>query len=483
MAYMQAPHGGYMLPTMYSPMMGQAMQYPHAMYTQQMPMLIPSQQAFPQASTANYMQIQPAAGQHPASTQAQTYIPASQVAQAPPAPARVAPKPSSASSQQPNPGAKARPATAPQVPQHTQPQAKVRIHLVPKNQWMRNSARSSCVLCTASFTFSNRRHHCRVCGCLVCQDCSNRRHPMLGDVRICTTCYSSVVAKVCGLQGCNWFHGTVDRATSEARLQTSVSEVGDFLVRESNSKDGSLVLTILHRKGINHYLIKGQPGNWHIARDRFFATIPELVEHFIQVGTCKRVSLVSCRRQFLDITVEASVYLGKSCRRHPLWKQCMHATVETLSTRPEVLHATQAAAEKDAQAQQAMDKLRISQRHQPILLHPDLSILTPLLLASNHQEPLPRFTTVLQLSGVWGHGVESLPKATVMGPAQHGSRPPPAKMDRWQRWLTSMSARMSLRQHLSLVVRCPNVCPLLLWEHHHHLRQSKAHLLENPAQL
>lgn len=54
-----------------------------------------------------------------------------------------------------------------------------------------------CEICSFEFTLINRRHHCRSCGSLVCNNCSTHRvilpeidavHPS----RMCTLCYSSL---------------------------------------------------------------------------------------------------------------------------------------------------------------------------------------------------------------------------------------------------------------------------------------------------
>lgn len=40
---------------------------------------------------------------------------------------------------------------------------------------MEDNASLSCLLCVQKFTYSNRRHHCRTCGVLVCDLCSTKR--------------------------------------------------------------------------------------------------------------------------------------------------------------------------------------------------------------------------------------------------------------------------------------------------------------------
>ena len=46
--------------------------------------------------------------------------------------------------------------------------------MVPKTQWVPDSASSLCQRCAERFTFFRRRHHCRCCGQLVCDKCTTR---------------------------------------------------------------------------------------------------------------------------------------------------------------------------------------------------------------------------------------------------------------------------------------------------------------------
>jgi len=45
-----------------------------------------------------------------------------------------------------------------------------------KKHWQDDSDQNNCALCCSTFTsLSNRRHHCRSCGCLVCDKCTTKR--------------------------------------------------------------------------------------------------------------------------------------------------------------------------------------------------------------------------------------------------------------------------------------------------------------------
>jgi hypothetical protein len=39
-------------------------------------------------------------------------------------------------------------------------------------KWIPNGAVSSCVTCSRSFGIMNRKHHCRLCGAITCNKCS-----------------------------------------------------------------------------------------------------------------------------------------------------------------------------------------------------------------------------------------------------------------------------------------------------------------------
>jgi hypothetical protein len=59
--------------------------------------------------------------------------------------------------------------------------------------WMPDEATDTCLKCTTQFTFLRRRHHCRVCGLVVCAECAPRtRHGSHGHdssyKRVCMDC-------------------------------------------------------------------------------------------------------------------------------------------------------------------------------------------------------------------------------------------------------------------------------------------------------
>ncbi|EDV28816.1 uncharacterized protein TRIADDRAFT_52065 [Trichoplax adhaerens] len=69
----------------------------------------------------------------------------------------------------------------------------------PKSQWVPDAAVVSCAVCSEYFSMFNRRHHCRRCGRVVCDDCSRRRCIVsiygTQPVRTCDQCYNRFYAK------------------------------------------------------------------------------------------------------------------------------------------------------------------------------------------------------------------------------------------------------------------------------------------------
>ncbi|KAM4592723.1 pleckstrin homology domain-containing family F member 1 [Odontesthes bonariensis] len=65
--------------------------------------------------------------------------------------------------------------------------------------WIPDRASAICMRCSGKFTVTQRRHHCRKCGFVVCGACSKDRavvghiHPTK-QLRVCTMCFSSLLS-------------------------------------------------------------------------------------------------------------------------------------------------------------------------------------------------------------------------------------------------------------------------------------------------
>ncbi|XP_039979578.1 pleckstrin homology domain-containing family F member 1 [Xiphias gladius] len=72
--------------------------------------------------------------------------------------------------------------------------------------WIPDQAAYKCMRCFSKFTATNRRHHCRKCGFLVCNSCSKTRvvighiHPTK-KLRVCSLCHTRNKEEISHLQG------------------------------------------------------------------------------------------------------------------------------------------------------------------------------------------------------------------------------------------------------------------------------------------
>jgi hypothetical protein len=87
-----------------------------------------------------------------------------------------------------------------------------------KGHWQPNSSRNTCSICGDAFEFfGNHKHHCRLCGSIVCDDCSTGRDYFEGvkaKQRICDQCIDSTAKDVMSLWGFNGINGSRVREQS-----------------------------------------------------------------------------------------------------------------------------------------------------------------------------------------------------------------------------------------------------------------------------
>ena len=103
-----------------------------------------------------------------------------------------------------------------------------------KPHWQPDEAARDCAGCKQPFTVSRRRHHCRSCGLLFCNDCSKNKthdpdHMPPGHIdRVCQPCYDALTGTVSnraspgGTAGANG-HGGADQRASSARLNADAT--------------------------------------------------------------------------------------------------------------------------------------------------------------------------------------------------------------------------------------------------------------------
>ena len=66
------------------------------------------------------------------------------------------------------------------------------------SQWMDSKQVKQCALCQQSFSVTRRKHHCRLCGNVFCQTCSDNKMELASSAkpaRVCDTCHAFLLAK------------------------------------------------------------------------------------------------------------------------------------------------------------------------------------------------------------------------------------------------------------------------------------------------
>lgn len=93
--------------------------------------------------------------------------------------------------------------------------------------WMPDSASEICLVCEAKFTATNRRHHCRMCGILVCHKCCKEK-TLIGHIsatkkqRVCLHCNSKKQEEVTRSRGNSEEEDMADSSDDEEELDESL---------------------------------------------------------------------------------------------------------------------------------------------------------------------------------------------------------------------------------------------------------------------
>ncbi|XP_053304904.1 pleckstrin homology domain-containing family F member 1 [Spea bombifrons] len=101
--------------------------------------------------------------------------------------------------------------------------------------WIPDTATDICMRCTQTkFTALTRRHHCRQCGFVVCQECSKYKF-LLPDIaskpqRVCLLCYKKLTSK-------NLSHGDEDRKSFSHQFHSQVPQYDPSSEDESEEEE------------------------------------------------------------------------------------------------------------------------------------------------------------------------------------------------------------------------------------------------------
>ena len=88
--------------------------------------------------------------------------------------------------------------------------------------------------------------------------------------------FSSIIMSI--PSSLSWYHGKLDRKTSEERLQKQ-GQPGSYLVRESERKHSQYSLSYLGISGISHFSVTSVCGDYYIG-GRQFDSLRELIGYY-----------------------------------------------------------------------------------------------------------------------------------------------------------------------------------------------------------
>jgi len=76
-----------------------------------------------------------------------------------------------------------------------------------------------------------------------------------------------------------WFHGSLKGADAE-KLLLSKGSIGNFLVRESQSKPGQFVISVRCQSGISHVIVRCSDGKYDVGSGNRFNSLSQLVNYY-----------------------------------------------------------------------------------------------------------------------------------------------------------------------------------------------------------
>ncbi|XP_068091053.1 src-like-adapter isoform X2 [Hyperolius riggenbachi] len=124
-----------------------------------------------------------------------------------------------------------------------------------------------------------------------------------------------------------WLFDGVGREKSEQLLQLPETKTGSFMIRQSESKQGSYSLSIKHRQ-VKHYRIFRLPNNWYYISPRLtFQCLEHLVNHYSETADglccilttpCLTQQSVNIGRQEMPVMRRKKPFNWKSMKRVPL---------------------------------------------------------------------------------------------------------------------------------------------------------------------
>ncbi|XP_077366677.1 tyrosine-protein kinase FRK [Festucalex cinctus] len=91
---------------------------------------------------------------------------------------------------------------------------------------------------------------------------------------------SNYVAPVQSINAEPWYFPDTKRLDAEKMLLTGKNQQGSFLIRNCESQQGELSLSVLDNGRVKHYKLKKTDGGFYVSRTKVFETLKKLVQYY-----------------------------------------------------------------------------------------------------------------------------------------------------------------------------------------------------------
>lgn len=200
--------------------------------------------------------------------------------------------------------------------------------LAAKKQWVSDDARTNCSLCVQSFGMLKRRHHCRVCGEVVCSTCTVFKHvnnnndthdALVAKVRVCKACLAKSSTSMTDLSGVMvpYHHSHHPTNTSICSVSSGVSSSDES--RGSNDDTTAATITPLAPQPPVHQPQYQYPPQYQYSPQYQYPT----------PSTYSKASTASSSFSDYDVNPDANGSASPSVEKTQLLPPSMHKTLTT----------------------------------------------------------------------------------------------------------------------------------------------------------
>lgn len=120
--------------------------------------------------------------------------------------------------------------------------------------WTPDYRVSMCQRCSSDFSITNRRHHCRGCGKVVCSKCSKQNHYLAylrGKARVCDDCFQDLTKHAIPEQDENNLESIEQNGMDQNKLSSSDPQLNKSKSMEEAMNDYKKIFTKIRRNSSN----------------------------------------------------------------------------------------------------------------------------------------------------------------------------------------------------------------------------------------